>query len=374
MLVWSVERLAAAQRLTGDREPLARALDELAGSRAAPELRGAAILALQRLDVRAAEARTLEAAGARESALRCAAALAARTWPEMPAVALAGRLAADPDAGVRAGVVELLAGIPGRDSALLLADRLEREERSRLRWRILAHLRALSGQDHGFDPEAWRGWARARQGAVSTGEARASEGPMGDTRVALAGLNLVSDRAAFLIDLSGSMWDTLVAGRTRKQIVDGELRRALEALPREARFNVVPYTGAPLPWEKRLVPAEPAQVRRAIEAFERCHQSGRGNVWDAIEVALADPATDALVILTDGVPTGGPHWDLGLIVALLLERNRFRNVAFDSILVDAPRGRQASWAALAEQSGGRSMAVDLSALAQAGGGPRREGG
>jgi hypothetical protein len=160
------------------------------------------------------------------------------------------------------------------------------------------------------------------------------------------------------------MWSTEVAGRTRKQIVDLELRRALEALPREARFNVVPYTGEPHAWEAELVAAQPAQIQRAIEAFERCHRSGRGNVWDAARVALEDPEVDALAILTDGVPTGGAHSVLELVVELLLEQNRFRNVAFDSILVDAPRGSLTGWRRLAAQSGGRSIAVDLAALAR----------
>jgi hypothetical protein len=283
----------------------------------------------------------------------------------MAATALGVRLATDDDAGVRAGAIELLARTTGRDAALALVDRLEREPRERLRWRIVTHLRALSGADHGFHIESWRTWARTREGAVATGPARS--GPVGDTGVALAGLSLVSDRAAFLIDLSGSMWGSKVAGRTRKEIVDAALAQALLALPRTAHFNVIPYTSEPFPWEPKLVPAESGHVQRAIKAFERCNRSGRGNVWSAVEVALQDPTVDAVVIMTDGVPTGGPHGDFGLMVALLLERNRFRNVAFDSILVDAPRGRIAAWADLAAQSGGRSTTAELENLAADGG-------
>lgn len=361
MVAWSAERLGAARRLAGDVEPLARALEDFATGRAAPEARGAALLALRYVDTAAAEARTLEAASAREPALRCAAALAARDWSEMAATALGVRLAADEDAGVRAGAIELLARTTGRDAALALVDRLESEPRERLRWRIVTHLRALSGTDHAFDVEAWRTWARQREGSVSTGPARS--GPVGDTGVALAGLSLVSDRAAFLIDLSGSMWGSKVAGLTRKAIVDAQLAKALLALPKTAHFNVIPYTSEPFPWETKLVRAESGQVLRAIKAFERCNRSGRGNVWSAIEAALADPTVDAVVVMTDGVPTGGPHGDFGLMVALLLERNRFRNVAFDSILVDAPRGRIAAWADLAAQSGGRSTTAELEKLA-----------
>lgn len=372
MLAWSAERLGAARRLAGDVEALARALEDFAAGRAAPEARGAALLALRYVDTAAAEARTLEAASAREPALRCAAALAARDWSEMAATRLGVQLAGDEDAGVRAGAIELLARTTGRDAALALVDRLEREPRERLRWRIVSHLRALSGADHGFDAEAWRTWARQREGSVSTGPERAG-GPVGDTGVALAGLSLVSDRAAFLIDLSGSMWGSKVAGKTRKEIVDGQLAKALLALPRTAHFNVIPYTSEPFPWEPKLVPAESGQVLRAIKAFERCNRSGRGNVWSAIEVALADPTVDAVVVLTDGVPTGGPHGDFGLMVALLLERNRFRNVAFDSILVDAPRGRIAAWADLAAQSGGRSTTAELEQLAAVDDPPPRKG-
>jgi len=366
MLCWSVERLAQARRLTGDLADLAAEMDDYADGRGAPEARGAALLALRFLDTRAAEARTNAFATAREPALRCAALLAARDWTEIAATQFGVRLAADPDAGVRAGAIELLARTSGRDAALALVDRMEREDRSRLRWRILQSLRAMSGSDHGFDAETWRTWARERSGAVATGDPRGG-GPVGDTGVALAGLPLTSDRVAFLIDLSGSMWGSKVAGLTRKEIVDAQLAMALTALPKVARFNVIPYTSTAFPWEKRLVPAEPAQVRRAIEDFERCRRSGRGNVWAGIEAALADPDLDAVVVLTDGVPTGGPHGDFELMVALLLERNRFRNVAFDSILVDAPRGKIAGWAGLASASGGRSTTAELAVLAGSGG-------
>jgi hypothetical protein len=290
----------------------------------------------------------------------------------MPATALGTRLAADPDAGVRAGAIELLARTTGRDAALALVDRLEREERSRLQWRIVSHLRALSGEDHAFDATRWRAWARTRAGAVATGDARG--GPVGDTKVALAGLPLTSDRVAFLIDLSGSMWGTKVASRTRKEIVDAELSRALATLPRGARFNVVPYATEPYPWEKALQPADAANVKRAAADFVRCTRSGRGNVWSAVEVALRDPDLDGLVILTDGVPTGGPHADFDLLLTLLLERNRFRNAAFDVVLVDAPRGKLAAWSAFAAATGGRATSVALETLAGEGGSRPRGGG
>jgi hypothetical protein len=248
---------------------------------------------------------------------------------------------------------------------LALIARLEKEERTRLRYEILRRLREMSGQDHGFDLAAWRAWAQELRGLVSTGDPRADTGPLGDTRVALAGLTVLSDRVAFLIDLSGSMWDTSAEGeRTRKQVVDGMLRACLESLPREARFNVIPYTRDPIPWEKGLARASSENVSRAAAWFERCHQRGPGNVHDAILLALADPEVDTVVILTDGKPTGGRRWNMDLMVELLVERNRFRQVAFDSILVETPRPFRRLWADLAERTGGRSVAVEDLAAAK----------
>ena len=182
---------------------------------------------------------------------------------------------------------------------------------------------------------------------------------MGDTRVALAGLNVVSDRVCFLIDLSGSVWQTKVGDKTRKELLDERLRAALGALPETTRFNVIPYTNDPIPWEKQLVPATKANVARATAEFEHCHQSGRGNFYDAAQLALCDPELDTLVALTDGVPTGGHRWNLDLMIELLVAQNRFRHVAFDSVLVDAPKSRAKQWATLAERTGGRSVVAEL---------------
>ena len=50
---------------------------------------------------------------------------------------------------------------------------------------------------------------------------------------------------------------------------------------------------------------------------------------------------------------------LGLMIGLLVGRNRFRKVAFDSILVDAPKSKQRLWAELAQRTGGRSTTAEL---------------
>jgi HEAT repeat protein len=357
-LLWSLERLHEEKRLGGDRAKAVAACERLLAGRGDGSVRAAALCTLEKLDHFAADRLLAGALADPDAALRCGAVGVYARATEQECLDVSKRMLADPETRVRVAAIENLERLESRAGALALVEQLQREPRSRLRWEILGWLRAQSGLEHGFEPEAWRAWAAQLEGRVHTGESVRHSGPLGDTHVAFAGLNLLSDRVAFLIDLSGSLWQSKVGERTRKQIVDEQLRAALQALPPEARFNVIPYTGAPDPWEKRLVPASKENVARALASFERCHQTGRGNFFDAARLALLDPEVDTLCVLTDGVPTGGRRWNMGLMTELLVEHDRFRRAAYDSVLVDAPKPRVRQWAALAERTGGRSLALE----------------
>lgn len=359
-LLWSIERLLAGKRLGGDRKKLTASVLKLYECPGDPGLRGAALVTLSVLDYFTAEPLVRAALENRDRTLRCAALTVTRSWIEQECLTIAQQMLGDPESAVRAVAIENLQHLSTRASILALVRWMELEKRSRLRWQILDYLQRRSGLQHGFDARAWEAWAETVSGPWTTGEA-SERGPsvLGDTRVGFAGLNLISDRVCFLIDLSGSVWNSKVGDKTRKEIVDEKLRAALQALPADTLFNVIPYTSDPIPWERRLVPSTPANIKKAIESFERCHQSGRGNYFDAVQLALLDPEVDTIVALTDGVPTGGHRWNLDLMVELLVEQNRFRRVAFDSILVDSKRAMQKRWADLAQRTCGRSIAVEL---------------
>jgi hypothetical protein len=170
---------------------------------------------------------------------------------------------------------------------------------------------------------------------------------------------IVSDRIAILIDFSGSTWKPGPDGKTRKDQLDIELEKTLKALPPETWFNVIPFTDAPIPWEKSLQPATPANVARALKFFTTCKASGKGNFWDAAQLALESPDVDTILVLTDGAPTGGHRWNVDLMHELYVERNRFRHVALDAVIVDAKKGMQERWRKFCEATGGRMSAVDL---------------
>lgn len=361
-LLWTLERQLAARRELGPRDKLAREVERLVEARIDPEVRGRALVVLARLEHFRSLPHVADCASAREPVLRCAALEAVEAsggWSEPQRLEQAVRGLADPEPEVRTVALSQLETLSTKPALIALARQLALEKRPRLRWRIQAFLRARSGEDHGADAAAWEAWANTVQGPWSTGPELSRRATHTGTGAQLAGLGIVSDRVAFLIDFSGSTWDTKVGDRTRKQVLDQWLREALEALPPETRFNVVPYTNDPLPWERNVVPAQRANIARALESFERSHARGRGNFYDAAVWAMSDPEVDTIVALTDGVPTGGRRYDMDLMVELLVERNRFRRIAFDSILVDAPKPRRAQWERLAHRTGGLCVEAQL---------------
>lgn len=361
----SIERLARAGRLAGDRERLERGLRTAFARQREGEVRASALSALvavTSLEPEPTAELVREALGDGDASVRCAAlaALASSPATERGTLAAAARrLAADPATAVRLQAVEALETAGTKGALLALIDRLEPEPRPRVRFRVLAALQGMTGYRHRLDPRPWRHLAQGLPDGWTARAARPPEtGAAGERTVAFGGLPILSDRVAFLIDCSGSLWKGRVGDRTRKEIADARLRAALEALPESAAFNVIPYTGEPLPWRDGLVPAERRNVRDALDSFERCNASGKGNFWDAALLALDDPLVDTLVVLTDGAPTGGPHWNLDLLFELLLERNRYRRVAIDSLLVDASPTLQRRWRELARATGGRSLAME----------------
>lgn len=374
-LAWTLERRAAAGRIAdGDAKRVAEALAALARQDAAPQTRGAALVALATLQREGAAGEIAKALADKSSVLRCAGLEAAGWLGTEKALAEAARLADAPEPSVRVAALDRLDAIASRGAVIAIARRLERESEAALAWRLREALRDLSGIQQAWEPAAWRHWAESlpetwnsprSAGAPRSGATQGSPGlaapSTGLAAPTLIGLPIVSERLAILVDLSGSVWDTARDGQTRKQILDGELRTAVEKLPASCSFNLIPYTARPIPWAKRLEPATAANVKRALEWFEARRDRGPGNFWDAALHALEDPDVDTLLVLTDGAPTGGPRWNMELMTEWLAQENRFRRVRFDSILVDAPKGLQKHWQRLAEQSHGVSIAVDLKA-------------
>jgi len=365
-LIWSIERLARAKHLAGKPEYVVEALERIEHVRTEIELSCAALVALGEIGTPKLSALVFDALTAQQPERRVAALLVASQAQMPECFAWSSRALADASGSVRMQAIENMQALATKPAMLALVARLGIETRLRLRWRIVNALQNSSGLKNRLDPRPWQLWAEQLPTAgklpkLSPNSGVESKPDDGQTTKAggLVGLPLISDHVCFLFDFSGSMWMPLDDGRVPKDIVDAKLREALAALPEDTQFNLVPFTYDPIPWEQRVQPAKQANVRKALDFFAACHARGRGNVYDAALFALDDPGVDTIVALTDGVPTGGFHSDMDLIVPLFLERNRFTKVVVDSILVDAKLGTSRRWNEFSIATGGRCVEVDL---------------
>jgi hypothetical protein len=201
-------------------------------------------------------------------------------------------------------------------------------------------------------PDAWR-----RPEAPAKPAERPARDHAGSTTVIFE-MPVLSDRVAFLFDFSGSMWEAGADGRTRKQRLGEELARALAKLPEAARFNLVPYATEPRPWQKALVPASKANVAKALAFFEGCDLKGKGDLWLAMRAALEDPSVDTLFVLSDGAPSG-TRWNVDLVRDLYVERDRFRRVAVDALLISPTKALRERWQGFCAATGGELGEVAL---------------
>lgn len=348
----SLEDQARAGRLVGSLEGTRRALVSLRARARDPHLEADALAALVALDPAGVCLPSL--LGGDEPLLRAA---ALRLAPEAEAIGLARRYLGDPDPRVRLASLERLLGAVDRATLEVLVGRLEQEPRLRLRQLVLAALRDSTGLRFGPDPRPWRRWLAGLPADWTRAAAPRAEATRPATAARPGRLPLESDRLCILVDLSGSLWAERQGGRSRKDLLDEALRDLLERLPPGAAFNLVPYASAPDPWRPRLVPATGAHVREALRTFERSRMTGKGNVWDALAVALGDPAVDTVLIISDGAPTGGRRWDLHLMAELIERERRWSGVAVSTVLVDASRRLQLRWEEVARRTGGSSVSV-----------------
>lgn len=106
----------------------------------------------------------------------------------------------------------------------------------------------------------------------------------------------------YVLDVSGSM-------ESRIDRAKRELRRALAGLRPGETFNVVVFSDNVRSFDTGMAPATPALVQRASDYLDRVQVYGGTNLEGAMRRALALPAVNEVVLLTDGVPTNenGPY-------------------------------------------------------------------
>jgi HEAT repeat protein/uncharacterized protein YegL len=282
------------------------------------------------------------------------------------------RLLEDPRWQIRVAVVAALATIGSPEAIEPLIERLAVEP-GRLRGDIADALKALTGQDLGISAERWRTWWAANRdrfvrpagGEAPAGPPAAPEGEPEAGVPSFYGIRIVSQSILFVIDISGSMNEPVTPqdpARTKILVAKYELRNAILALSKEARFNIVFYSLEVHQWRKGMVQAGDREKRAAVEFVEAMTADGATNIYGALERAFHvvgmgsrdknyELGADTIFFLSDGKPTVGDVLDTTQILNAVRRWNELRRVKVHAVGVGGDHDA-AFMRELADSSGG----------------------
>lgn len=227
-------------------------------------------------------------------------------------------------------------------------------------------LRRLSQKDLGRDADVWKAWWEAAKpgwivphGKLPDPDAGPGGADAGGATVArYHGIDVTTDRAAFVVDSSGSMRDPIVAGdpKTRAEIARAELLRTLAAVPDGFLVNVILFQVRPVPCFERATSLS-RKTREDVAAFlGRTAAADRGNLLAAVLAALEDDSIDTVFLLSDGIPSAGDLVDRVRVQAAIRAANRRRKAAIHTIGFGAAQATQRAFLeGIARDSGGRCV-------------------
>jgi HEAT repeat protein/Mg-chelatase subunit ChlD len=304
---------------------------------------------------------------------------------------------------VRAAAISALARIRSKESVTALIERMQKED-GRLLGDIARALEKLTGLELGTDARGWKDWWKsARDRYVLPREVSASpetanpgldRGPRTELAPTYHGIEIVSHKICFIIDISGSMSGTMQrAGQqpgggtakpgqpgspgtadpskkkekkkepifkgkkgrvqpkndTKIEFAKAELMNCIVALSKKVRFNIISFESNIQSWQKRLISASRENKRRAIDWVRAMTPRGSTNLGDALLKAFEDKDVDTIFVLSDGSPNSGKLPSTDMILSEVRRLNTARRIVIHTINF---RGAKEFMRRLAEENGG----------------------
>lgn len=270
-----------------------------------------------------------------------------------------------PQWSTRLVALEALASMRTVESVGWMIQQMQSEE-GRMLHEFADVLFELTGQPFRTSKGSWRGWWEGEgkdAPLIDAGELRKRRKEEEDRRlkqvtsVEFFGIRIISERVAFVIDVSGSMTEMLRAryvdekGETRMTVAQRELQRCIDGLATKALFNVIAFNSGVDRWlEDGIAGSTPENRGQAKEWVARLGAGGGTNIYDSLREAFNDPEVDTIYLLSDGEPSAGTHTDPGIIRDHVRRWNENRGVVIHCIAVGGSLS-VLEW--LAEDSGGK---------------------
>jgi hypothetical protein len=233
---------------------------------------------------------------------------------------------------VRLALAEALRAYRHKDSVDLLIDLLG-DKRLRVRARAEDVLEDMTDRSLGQSQKLWKKWRR-EQGADLRLRPReiSLHNPFRKIERKYAhrayyGLQVASNRVAFVLDKSDSMYYGLFDG------VVEEMQAHLATTGPTTKFTVIEFADKPNPWSKTLVPVNRSNLDAAVEFLHRSTPYGATNIIDSLRLAMDIRDLDAIVLLSDGLPTRGEPKTPAGILAAVRKVNRYTRCAIHTVLL-----------------------------------------
>lgn len=233
--------------------------------------------------------------------------------------------------------------------------------------RIAEILWELTAQPFGENWERWAGWWKEAAPTFEiVSESDLAKAAKEQERKRLTertrapakffGLQIESHRVIFVVDVSGSMIESMYGreydGRpaARIDVARQEVIAAIKNLEAGTLFNIYAFSNGVEKWrEESAGTADEASRKAAIEWVERLGASGGTNIYDSLQLAFEDKDVDTIYLMSDGEPSVGQEIDPHRIREDVAYWNSHRKIKIHTVAVGGTF-EILEW--LAEDSGG----------------------
>jgi HEAT repeat protein len=255
------------------------------------------------------------------------------------------------DWSTRFVAIDAVAEMRDKQSVPKLIERLGKEQ-GRMRKHIAEVLWQLTAQSFEEDVGKWTAWwtgagerfTVATEKDVDKAEQERERKRLTErTRAGGAkffGIKVESHRVIFIIDISGSMLESMYGryvgkrGAARIDVAKQELITAINNLEEGSLFNILAFASSVERWQEQGIGVNTVQSRTAaIEWINRLGARGATNLYDSVKMAFEDKDVDTIFIMSDGEPTNGEVIDPYRIREDVAFWNKHRKVKINCISI-----------------------------------------